>query len=399
MKILILTNKLPYPPRDGGSIATLNMLRGLHAAGNQITCMAMNTDKHKFPVKKIPGELGEIIRFIGIECNTSIRPMRLLGNFLFSGKPYIATRFDIKAFRTALKGLLEQEDFDIIQLEGPYPGQYLDLIRNMSRARISLRAHNLEHLIWERKAQNERSPLRKRYLINMAGRLKQFELELARAVDTLIPISEQDCSAFRELGIQIPTFTVPAGLDLEHYQMTELPGSPSLFYIGALDWLPNQEGLQWFLKKVFERVLEAMPDLEFHVAGRNAPRAFERKLKHPNILYHGEVNSAIDFIRSKGVMLAPLLTGSGIRIKILEGMALGSPVVTTTAGIEGIPARNHQHVVVEDEPEMFAKNLLKLLREKNETERMVKEAREFVERYFDTFELSNRLSQFYKTGG
>ena len=82
MRILILTNKMPYPPIDGGSIATLNMLTGLHKAGNQVTCMALNTNKHKFPVKEIPGELGEIIRFIGIDCDTSIRPLLLLGKFV-----------------------------------------------------------------------------------------------------------------------------------------------------------------------------------------------------------------------------------------------------------------------------------------------------------------------------
>jgi len=95
--------------------------------------------------------------------------------------------------------------------------------------------------------------------------------------------------------------------------------------------------------------------------------------------------------------VAPLLTGSGIRVKILEGMALGRPVVTTSAGIEGIPAVHQKHVMVEDDPGLFSSSLAKLLRDTAESERMRTEAREFVGRYFDTFELSARLSQFYKT--
>lgn len=398
MKILILTNKMPYPPLDGGSIATLNMLTGLHKAGNQITCMALNTNKHKFPVKEIPTELSEIIRFIGIDCDTSIKALHLLTNLLFSKEPYIAKRFNIKEFRAAIKKLLDEEDFDIIQMEGPYPGQYLDLIRKNSKARISLRAHNVEHLIWERKAHHEKSPLRKGYMRNTAKRLKGYELKLALAADILVPISEPDASYFKARGIHIPKLTIPAGLNMKEYALTKMPEGKSVFFIGALDWLPNQEGLIWFLRNVFDRLLSAMPGLNFHVAGRNAPGHFERKLKHPGIIYHGEVENAVDFIQSHGVMVAPLLTGSGIRIKILEGMALGRPVVTTTSGIEGIPAKNRQHVVVEDDPAMFSKRLIDLLTDTKESERMVKDARGLVDRYFDTFELSERLSQFYKTG-
>jgi len=397
MKILILTNKMPYPPRDGGSIATLNMIRGLHDAGNQLTCLAMNTNKHKFPVKQIPRELGEAIRFIGVDCDCSIRPSHLLGNLLFSREPYIAKRFDIKAFEIKLAGLLQEETFDIIQMEGPYPGLYLDLIRNNSKARISLRAHNVEHLIWERKAFHEKSLLKRSYLNNMAKRLKRYEMELAKASDVLVPISERDASCFQENGLHLPLLSIPAGLKMDTYPLTELPDRQSIFYIGALDWLPNQEGLRWFLRNVFDRVLSELPDLKFHVAGRNAPAHFEKKLKHPNIIYHGEVENAINFMQSHRIMVAPLLTGSGIRVKILEGMALGRPVVTTSAGIEGIPAVNQKHVMVEDDPGLFSSSLTKLLRDTAESERMLTEAREFVGRYFDTFELSARLSQFYKT--
>lgn len=129
MKILVLTNKLPYPARDGGSIATLNMLSGLRAAGNDITCLSLNTSKHNFLVEKIPGELSDTMRFIGVDCDSSIRPLHMLFNLLFSGEPYIAERFNIKKYREKLTWLLNNEQFDLIQLEGPYPGHYIDVIR------------------------------------------------------------------------------------------------------------------------------------------------------------------------------------------------------------------------------------------------------------------------------
>ena len=399
MKILILTNKLPYPPRDGGSIATLNMMTGLHDAGNQVTCLALNTAKHPYPLEQIPSEIRENIHFLGVDCDSSIRPLRLVTNLLFSRNPYISERFNIKAFRTALAALLQKESFDIIQLEGPYPGLYLDLIRKISDARVSLRAHNVEHLIWERKALHEASPLKKWYLKNMAQRLKRFELELAHQTDALIPISKCDESYFRKQGLHKPMITIPTGLSLENYPQTKLPTEPSIFFIGALDWLPNQEGLTWFLQNVFHLLLSELPQLRFHVAGRNASAQFEKKLNHPNITYHGEVEDAVSFMQSYRLMVAPLLSGSGIRIKIIEGMALGRPVVTTSAGIEGIQIVNHQNVAVEDDPYRFSNQVIKLLTDPHETDHMLAGTREFISRNFDTFELSTRLSQFYKTEG
>jgi len=397
MKILILTNKLPYPPRDGGSIATLNMMTGLFDAGNQITCLALNTAKHPYPLEQIPEEIRTKIRFLGVDCDSSIRVLSLGSNLLFSRAPYIAERFNIKDYRIALTGLLQKEDFDIIQLEGPYPGLYLDLIRSISKAKISLRAHNVEHRIWKRKALNESSVLKKWYLNNMARRLKHFELEVASQADILIPISECDASYLRKQGLQKPFLTIPAGLAMADYPISEPPSEQNIFFIGALDWLPNQEGLNWFLTKVFPLLLAKLPGLRFHVAGRNASKQFENKLIHPNITYHGEVKDAVAFMQAYRLMVAPLLTGSGIRIKIIEAMALGRPVVTTAAGIEGIELGDHQLVGVEDDPYRFSSQTVKLLTDPHYPDQVLSEGRTFISRNFDTFELSNRLSQYYKT--
>jgi len=396
MKILILTNKLPYPPRDGGSIATLNMLTGLQKAGNHITCLSLNTSKHNFPVEKIPHELSSTIRFLGVDCDSSIKPLRMILNLLFSKKPYIAERFNIRNYREKLAELLRNEPFDLVQLEGPYPGHYLGEIRKWCNAPVSLRAHNVEHLIWKRKASREKPMLKSWYLRNMASRLEKFELQVARRSDYLIPISQQDETFFRERGYSRPILTIPTGLSLEDYSLTPIPSHLTLFFIGALDWLPNQEGLSWFLENVFHDLVAELPQLQFHVAGRNAPEHFVRKLNHDRIVYHGEVDDARKFMKSYRVMVAPLLTGSGIRIKILEAMALGRPVVTSSVGIEGIPAEDNKEVMLANDPDLCRNQLVKLLTNSDEASRLVTEARQLIKHNFDTFELSTRLSQFFK---
>jgi glycosyltransferase involved in cell wall biosynthesis len=396
MKILILSNKLPYPPRDGGSIATLNMITGLRDAGNEITCMALNTTKHQFPVEEIPEKLRSTVRFIGIGCDSSIRPVPMLLNLLFSKEPYIAERFNNGEFRRRLTRLLQEEQFDVVQLEGPYPGHYLDVIRAGSTATIACRAHNVEHVIWKRKARNERWFLKRWYLLNMASRLERFEMELVRQVDCLVTISPVDETYFREKGAGQPSITVPTGLSFPSYPLSPLPSRPSVFFIGALDWLPNLEGLKWFLAYVLEPLAARIPEVRFHVAGRHAPEQLRRRLRHSHVVYHGEVEDARAFMQSHRVMVVPLFTGSGIRIKILEAMALGRPVVTTRIGIEGIRAENRREVLVADDPESFKDQIVNLINEEHLAEGLAARGREFIQENFDTFRLSARLSQFFK---
>ena len=396
MKILVLTNKLPYPPRDGGSIATLNMITGLRDAGNQVSCMALNTTKHHFPLGEIPAELSGTIQFTGIPCDSTIRPLRMLLNLLFSRLPYIAERFNSSAFGKELTRILEAGPFDVIQLEGAYMGHYLGLIREKSGALVAFRAHNVEHMIWRRKAANESSSLKRWYLSNMAFRLELFEKEMIRRSDCLVAISQGDEEILKAARAGLPSITIPTGLSLNGYLVSDMPSPPSPFFIGALDWMPNQEGLRWFLDHVMEPLAEAIPGITVHVAGRNPPARFVKYLEKEGIIYHGEVEDARQFMQANGIMVAPLLTGSGIRIKILEAMALGRPVVTTPVGIEGIPARNGHEVMVAGDPESFKNIIIRLVKEERLASEIAVRARAFIQENFDTFKLSSRLSRFFK---
>lgn len=396
MKILVLTNKLPYPPKDGGSIATLNMIRGLSDAGFEVTCLSLNTNKHRFPIKNIPASLSEKIRFIGVDCNSSLRPLKMVWNLFFSRVPYIAERFNNPAFARKLVQLLGEEDFDIVQLEGPYLGHYIEMLRQNSSAVISFRAHNVEHRIWERKAANEKLPPRRWYLKNMAKRLEGYEAKVARESDVLVCISPLDEAVFKEMGVNKPIITIPTGLEMEEYPSSDLPEDFSVFFIGALDWMPNQEGLKWFLDYVLDPLRRDLPGLTFHVAGRNAPPHFEKMLAKKQVIYHGEIEDARAFMKAYRIMVAPLFTGSGIRIKILEAMALGRPVITTPIGIEGISLQDNQPIMISEDPEVFKNQIIKLCQDEELARGMAREGRQLIQENFDTFGLSTRIKQFFK---
>ena len=396
MKILILSIKLPYPPKDGGAIATMNLATGLANNGVDVTMLSLNTKKHYFPPEKIPESLKTLINFRTVDHNTTIRPLRALLNLLFSRKPYIAERFFNRRFSLELRNLLSSEKFSFVQLEGPYLLQYLPVIREASDVKVSLRAHNVEHEIWERRWRNEKNPLTRSYLKNLAKRIRKLETEMIGEVDLLIAISEKDRKKLLSIGKSLQSVTIPTGLDMSDYQ-PEIPEyDNAICFIGALDWTPNQQGIRWMIKGILPRLVRQNQQITFHIAGRNAPPGFIHELHHPNIVYHGETDDAKSFMGKFRVMVVPLLTGSGIRIKILEGMAMGLCIVTTTIGAEGIPVEKEKQIIIADHQELFAQKIQMILDNRQVAKSMSGEARKLIEEKFDTFTMASDLKNVYK---
>ncbi len=169
---------------------------------------------------------------------------------------------------------------------------------------------------------------------------------------------------------------------------------PSVFHIGALDWMPNQEGLLWFFENVWGKILEKHPDLLFYLAGRNAPPHF-KVLPYPNVVYTGEVDNAYDFIRSKAVMIVPVLSGSGMRIKIIEGMALGKAIVTTSIGTEGIATTHGSDIFISDDPEEFARYVCSLIEDRNFCLKIGENASKFVKSRYDNYIITSSLVRLF----
>jgi len=396
MKILSIANKLPYPPKDGGAIGVLNTATGLSEAGNHVTIFAVNTKKHAYDPGRIPAELNSKISFVTVDADTSIRILPMISNLIFSKKPYIATRFHKRAIYSALTAHLRDNHYDIIQIEGPYLGIYVPEIRKLSDAKIVFRSHNVEYEIWQRKAQNENNRIRRAYLNSLFKRIRRFEINVMMSCDLMVTVSERDEQILRNHNFTGPSITVPSGIHIRDYQCKPVPQNEKICFIGALDWMPNQEGILWFIEKVFGEIVKRAPGTELHIAGRNAPEDLIRKLNVPGVIYHGEVDDAHKFLKTSNILIAPLLSGSGIRIKILEGMALCKAIVTSSIGAEGIYAEHDIHLIIADDEVSFRDQLLDLLSDQERVGRLARNARKLIQEKFDTFTLCSRLTQFYK---
>jgi len=396
MKILQLCNKIPYPPRDGGAIAMLNMAESFAANGHQVTILAMRTTKHDFPVNEIPDALRQKINFMYIDVDTRITLLKLLVNFVFSKQPFNASRFNDRGFSNALITLLQKETFDVIQLEGLYLKSYIDTIRKYHMGILSYRAHNIESEIWQRVASNTRNMFRRFYLNNLAKRLYHYENDMVNRYDLLVPISGNDLERIQKMGNIKPSYLTPTGILNENFKSPgKSSGTKQLFYIGALDWIPNQDALVWFTEQVWIPLSQQKPDLRFHIAGRNAPKWLVQKLMIPGIVYHGEVENAQEFIDNHSFMVVPLFAGSGLRIKIIEAMARSKPVLTTNIGSQGLDVASGQEILIADTAAEWIQAISQLVDDLPRFYKLQKNAYAYARENFSNHLIVKNLSYFY----
>ncbi|MCB0606628.1 MAG: glycosyltransferase [Lewinellaceae bacterium] len=396
MKILQLCKKFPFPLKDGESIAINALSRSLHALGCELTLLAMNTSKHRYNETEFPEALDHYQEICMVDIDNRIKFTEAFFH-LFSNNSYQISRFVSDHFKHKLISLLQRESFDLIQLETLYLAPYIPAIRQYTDAPIAMRAHNVEHKIWERIHANAKLGPRKWYLRHLAQRLKQYEIQQLNAYDLMVAISEKDLSEFQAFGFAKPGIVTPIGTDIDHYlpEYRVFKKEISLSFIGSLDWMPNQEGLVWFLDNIWGKLHRKFPNLELHVAGRNTPD-WLMQLNKKNVHIHGEVPDSADFINRHSVMIVPLLSGSGMRAKIIEGMALGKVVITTSLGLEGINAQHRSEVLVADTPEEFIRSIAYCYRKGPELEKMGRKAQEFVARNYDSLEIARKLLKIYQ---
>jgi glycosyltransferase involved in cell wall biosynthesis len=348
--ILQLCPRVPFPPHDGGAIAMYDVAAGLAHAGHRVTVLAANTPKHQQPadvLSHLPN-----VRLITVPVDTRLNPVKALKNLLVGKLPYNIERFVSQRIVAELIQLLRTERFDVVQLEGTFVAWYVDIIRaEAPNLPVILRAHNVEHTIWKMLAERERNPVKSLYLHHMANGLKRFEEKYLPRFNAIAAITAPDQRRLRALGCPDPVVFIPAGVDLNRFRLNPAiqPKPKTLFMIGSLNWLPNLEGLDWFLTYIWPYVHERMPELELHLAGKETPERILR-LSGANVFVHGFVESAPEFMQRYEVMIVPLLSGGGMRIKIIEGMALGKCIISTGLGSEGISVRNDHDIVLCDEP-------------------------------------------------
>ena len=392
MKVLQLCSKPPYPPVDGGTLAMNSITQGLLAAGCEVRVLAMCSEKHPVLEDRIPDDYRLATRFEAVFVDLRLHPLDA-GVAMLCGDSYHVRRFESKAFAARLAQVLQEETFDIVHVESIFLAPYVPVIRRHSNAPVILRTHNVENQIWRRMAMSERNCCKRWYIKHLALTLRAYEREHVNDFDGVVSITDNDADYFRSEGCLKPIVTIPFAITPVSVDgVAEQPGT--LFHLGSMDWLPNQEGVRWFLDRVWPLIHSQMPSLTLHLAGRRmSDQLLNLKLEGVHIV--GEVPDAATFIASKQINVVPLLSGSGIRVKIIEAMSQGKAVVTTTVGAQGIGAVDSRHLLIADTPERFATQIRRCVDDPAFRQTVGANARQFIADNYGIEPLTRQLLAFY----
>jgi len=395
MRILQISNKAPYPPNDGSSIAVYNMAKGFINNGAELHLLTINTLKHYKKENEIPKDFLEQSHYTAVDRDTAVTPIGAMMN-LFSSESFFVSRFVFKEFEEKIIEKLKAHQFDIVHLEGLFVAPYIPIIRKHSKAKITIRTHNVEHLIWDRLIENEKSALKKKYLSIQNARLKKLELQILKEADGIVTITDYDKKLFEQLGIKTKAVVSPTGIVLDRYAINRsITKLNSVFHLASMDWMPNTEAVDWFLDKVWSNYLKSEINLQFTLAGRFMPDSYLKR-NEGNLKVIGSIDDNIQFYNEHEIMMVPLQSGSGMRIKIIEGMAMGKVIVSTSIGAEGIPVTHNENIIIADTPEEFANAIKNLSSNQELKNRIGNNARKFIEDNFENTKLISNLLAFYK---
>lgn len=399
MKILQLCLRVPLPPYDGATIAMYNLAESLTLSGAEVKMLSFNTKKHFTDISTIDAELLEKYKLETVYLDASVKISGAIKNLFRKNESYNIVRFDSDFFHHKLKSILQAESFDIIQFEGLFLSPYLQTARKYSKAKMILRAHNVEWLIWKRLAGASAHPIKKKYLSFLASRLRQYEKNMVNQFDAIVALTPEDKKLLIDEGCTIPVEIAPVGLNtlrFDDVKPLEQAQHISVFHLGSMDWLPNIEAVNWFLKKVWPLIIAKTDCIQLYLAGKNMADDFFR-IQMKNVFVEGEIKDAKKFMSDKTVMIVPLLSGGGMRVKIVEGLAAGKVIVSTSIGAEGIACTHGENILIANTAEEFANTILSCLNNHLLLNKISVNAQLLARNIYDNSQIGKHVAAFYNT--
>ena len=390
---------MPFPLHDGGAYSIYHTAMGLISQKTDVKTFAINTPKNWIDINSIPDGFIEKTKFEFSIVDTRFKPISAFFN-LFSDKSYFIERFFSEKFNNDLKRILKNEEFEIVQLEHVYLCIYIDTLRKHSSAKIILRPQNVENIVWKRLLESKTNPFSKAYLQIATERLVKFEIKMAKKVDGIIAISSVDANLFKSYVQGTPIADVPFGFDFKNtcsYDYNkQFVDFPEFYHLGSMDWMPNIQGIRWFIEEVIPYIKKDYPEFIFRIAGKKMPKWFYKQ-QNNNLVVVGEIEDSFKFHENYAIMIVPLLSGGGIRAKIIEGMALGKVIISTAIGAEGIPYTDQENILIANSKEDFVAQINKCRNSIEFCQKISKNAKIFAKGNYDFNKTAKSMIQFYKS--
>jgi glycosyltransferase involved in cell wall biosynthesis len=384
MKILDITSRLPYPLVDGARICMYQLVYGLAAHGH---------DVHVVAVEEEESDPGPLSGFSTVHMVPITNPSQAVGALatLFNPNPYTQLKRERKEVYALLDRLQREIGFDVVIADQAHIAQYGAYMKRTYGLPYLLRCHNVESEIYKRHVGTLRNPFMRFYVDLQARRWERFEEEQMRVADACVAITRRDEEAIERMAPGVRVATVPAAVDLEAfpYNDPEHRDRNTMILLGNMGWLPNRDAALWFGGEIYPLINERRPDAVAYVVGENPP--LSGLPVSDNFRVMGRVPSIAPYYGQIAIGLIPLKVGGGMRVKMVEMMSAGLPIVSTSQGAEGNEAVPGEHYLRADTPREFADAVLRLLGDERERERLARAARKFVSETYSVEHTSRKL--------
>jgi glycosyltransferase involved in cell wall biosynthesis len=387
MNILFVTSKPMFPSIDGGCKASKNFLDLLIQCGYSVTNFTVSTQKHPYDINEFPEYYQEKVKPFSIKIDTSLKVTAAIKALLVN-KPYNFERFRSEQLTTTLLDYLDQYPIDIVIFDSLYSTPSLNKIRDHFQGKIYLRSHNIEYNIWKELADTTRNPLKKWYFKLISAQLEKTERHILKKVDGVFTISQEDEEELKSnFGIQ-NTSTI-------HYSQPEVKpitdySNPHFYHLGSMNWQPNKDAVQRLTNSIFPSLYKKLPESKLIIAGSFLNKE-SFKVNDKNIQVVGFVEDLDQFYHSNGIFISPIESGSGVRIKLLEAMNYGAPIITSHAGAKGIELCDQ--LIICDTDTEFIERAIELSSNEEMRAKLGKKASKFVRENYSIERNAERLKE------
>jgi sugar transferase (PEP-CTERM/EpsH1 system associated) len=392
-ELLFVASRLPFPPREGHQLRSWHLLRAL-AGEHRVELLSFaRRDDDADAAETLRGRFAAVETF-PVPGARALGLAGALARSALSGEPLVAAKYDSPALRERIAARARAADavhFDMLPLM-----RYADAVPR--GVPVVYNAHNVEHALLASRARIQPNPLLRRFLRRQSELLREFEREACRRADLVLACSATDADALRALAPSARIEVVANGVDLEANRPEAAAAAPprggKLVFVGQMGWFPNRDGVDWFLREIFPRVLEKRPEAEFVLVGKPDGLEVPERVR-PRTTLAGFVPDLRPFVHAAQVYVVPLRAGSGTRLKVLEAMALGKAIVTTGIGSEGIALRHGESALYADDADGFAAAVVSLLDSPQAVQRLGEAARACAERRYGWDAIGGDLRRAY----
>ena len=391
MKILFLSPTMPFPLTDGGRIRVFNLLKQI-AKKSEVTLLALETQETDADGVADLQQLGIQVHLVPNAPTLPRLSLSTLVKAFRKRQPITVARYDVPTYRQKFRELIANESFDLVHYEMFHVAQFYTethLPRVLSQ-------QNVDSAIWRRLCSETANPFYKFVYWTQQLAFQRYERVLSPKFDVVTCTSDIDAAVFQEHCAEDAIQIIPNGVDITHYHpdfTTEAPAH--LIYIGSMDWYPNEDAVGFFADEVLPRIQEKVPDVAFSIVGGNPSPQVQKLAAREGVVVTGRVPEIKPYFAEATVFVVPLRIGSGTRLKILEALAMGKAIVSTTVGAEGLDLKDGKEIFIADEPTAFANAVIRLLTDSELRRRIGENGRARVERDYDWRSIGEKLHEVY----